>query len=46
MVANPGKIQIIFLASSINNNKIISDNNIMFIAENKHIKSNNEVKLL
>ena len=40
MVANPGKFQIIFLGSSINNN------NIIFIVENKHIKSNNEVKLL
>ena len=40
MVANPGKFQIIFLGSSINNN------NIIFIVENKHIKSNNEVKRL
>ena len=40
MVANPGKFQIIFNGLSINNNDII------FIAENKHIKSNNEVKLL
>ena len=40
MVANPGKFQIIFIGSSINNN------NIIFIVENKDIKSNNEVKLL
>ena len=40
MVANPDKFQIIFLRSSINNN------NITFIVENKHIKSNNVVKLL
>ena len=40
MVANPGKFQIIFIGSSINNNDII------FIVQNKHIKSNNEVKLL
>ena len=40
MVANPDKFQIIFLRSSINNN------NITFILENKHIKSNNVVKLL
>ena len=40
MVANPGKFQIIFIRSSINNN------NITFIVENKHIKSTNEVKLL
>ena len=40
MVANPGKFQIIFLGPSINNS------NILFIVENKHIKSNNEVKLL
>ena len=40
MVANPGKFHIIFNGLSINNNDII------FIAENKHIKSNNEVKLL
>ena len=33
MVANPGKFQIIFLRSSINNNSIT------FIVENKHIKS-------
>ena len=39
MVANPGKFQIIFLGSSINNNNI-------FIIENKNIKSNNEVELL
>ena len=46
MVANPGKFHIIFVGSSINNNQIISDNNVIFIVENKHIKSNNEVKLL
>ena len=40
MVANLGKFQIIFIGSSINNN------NIIFIVENKQIKSNNEVKLL
>ena len=40
MVANPGKFQIIFLGSSINSNSII------FIIENKHIKSNDELKLL
>ena len=40
MLANAGKFQMIFLGSSINNN------NIIFIVENKHIKSNNEVKLL
>ena len=40
VVANPGKFQIIFIRSSINNN------NITFIVENKHIKSTNEVKLL
>ena len=40
MLANAGKFQMIFLESSINNN------NIIFIVENKHIKSNNEVKLL
>ena len=40
MVANPGKSQIVFLRSSINNN------NITFIVENKHIKSTNKVKLL
>ena len=39
MVANPGKFQIIFLGPSINNN-------IIFIVENKHIKSNNEAKIL
>ena len=39
MIANPGKFQIIFMRSSINNN------NITFIVENKLIKSNNEVKL-
>ena len=45
MVANPGKFHIIFLGSSINENQIISDN-VIFIVENKHIKSNSEVKLL
>ena len=40
MVANPGKVKIIFTRSSINNNSIT------FIVENKHIKSTNEVKLL
>ena len=40
IVANPGKFQIIFMRSSINNN------NTTFIVENKHIKSTNEVKLL
>ena len=40
MVANPGKFQVIFLGSSINNN------NIIFIVENKNTKSNNEVELL
>ena len=39
MVANPGKFQRKFLGSSINNN-------ITFIVENKHVKSNNEVRLL
>ena len=38
MVANPGKSQIIFIRSSINNN------NITFIVQNKHIKSTNEIK--
>ena len=33
MVANPGKFQIIFIGSSISNN------NIIFIVENKHIKT-------
>ena len=40
MIANPGKFQIIFIRSSINNN------NITFIVEKKHIKrtiSNNGV---
>ena len=49
MVANPGKFQIIFLRSSINSNIIITTINnkkIIFIVENKHIKSNNEVKIL
>ena len=39
MIPNLGKFQIIFIGSSINNKNI-------FIAENKHIKNNNEVKLL
>ena len=39
MVANPGKFQIIYIESSINNKNI-------FIVENKDIKSDNEVKLL
>ena len=39
MVANPGKFQVIYIGSSINNKNI-------FIVENKHIKNNNEVKLL
>ena len=46
MVANPGKFRIIFLGSSINDNQIISDNNIIFIVQNKHIETNTEVKLL
>ena len=40
MVANPGKFQIMFPGSLINNS------NITFIVENKHIKSTNEVKLM
>ena len=40
MVANTGKFQITFLESSINNS------NIIFIVENKYIKSYNYVKLL
>ena len=40
MIANPGKFQIIFLGSSIKNS------NILFIVENKHRKSNSEVKFL
>ena len=40
IVANLGKFQIILVGSSLNNN------NIIFVVENKHIKSNNEVKLL
>ena len=40
MVAKPGKFQIMFLGSSIN------DNNITFIVENKHIESTNKAKLL
>ena len=46
MVANPSKFRIIFLGSSINDNQIISDNNITFIVQNKHIETNTEVKLL
>ena len=38
IIANPGKIQIMFLKSFIN------DGNITCIIENKHIKSTNEVK--
>ena len=33
------KFHIIFLGSSINNNQIIFDNSIIFIVENKHIKT-------
>ena len=40
MVTNPGKLQIMFLGSLINNS------NITFIVENKHVKSTNEVNLL
>ena len=40
MAANLGKFERILLGLSINNNKII------FIVQNKHIKSNNEGKLL
>ena len=46
MAANPGRFHITLLGSSINNNQIMSDNSIIFIIENKHLKSNNEVKLL
>ena len=46
MVANPSKFRIIFLGSSINDNQIISDNNIIFIVQNKHIETNTEVKFL
>ena len=40
MVANPGKFQIMFLGSNIDNSKII------FMIENKRVKSRGEVKLL
>ena len=40
MVADPGKFQIMFLGSNIDNNKII------FMIENKRVKSRSEVKLL
>ena len=40
MVANPGKFQIMFLGSKIDNNKIT------FMIENKRVKSRSEVKLL
>ena len=40
MVANPGKFQIISLGSNIDNNKVI------FMIENKRVKSRSEVKLL
>ena len=40
MVANPGKSQIIFLVSNIDNSKIT------FMIENKRVKSRSEVKLL
>ena len=40
MVANPGKFQIMFLGSNIDNSKII------FMIENKRVKSRSEVKLL
>ena len=40
IVANPGKFQIMFLASLINNN------NITFIVENNHIKNTNGEKHL
>ena len=40
MVANPGKFQIMFLGSKINNSKI------KFVIENKQIKCKREVKLL
>ena len=46
MAANPGRFHITLLGSSINNNQIMSDNSIIFIVENKHLKSNNEVKFL
>ena len=40
MVANPGKFQIMFLGSNIDNSKIT------FMIENKRVKSRREVKLL
>ena len=40
MVANPGKFQIIFLGSNIDNSKVT------FMIESKRIKSRSEVKLL
>ena len=40
MVANPGKFQIMFLGSNIDNSKIA------FMIENKRVKSRSEVKLL
>ena len=40
MVANPGKFQIMFFGSNINNSKIT------FMIEYKRVKSRNEVKLL
>ena len=40
MVANPGKFQIMFLGSNIDNSKIT------FMIENKRVKSRSEVKLL
>ena len=40
MVANPGKFQIMFLGSNIDNTKIT------FMIENKRVKSRSEVKLL
>ena len=40
MVANPGKFQIMFLGSNIDNSKIT------FMIENKRVQSGSEVKLL
>ena len=40
MVVNPGKFQITFLGSNIDNSKIT------FMIENKRVKSRSEVKLL
>ena len=40
MVANPGKFQIMFLGSNIDNSKIT------FMIENKRVKSSSEVKLI